>query len=309
MSVWISFRDFFRRLVGWHPDPTPDPLPDPVDPPADPVDVPDTPDPHDDPSPPPSVPVHARLGQLHVYCENYSADNAASQIVKLGWPADTVWIHVWDPPGKWSAHGRRVLSIKNPNKDGNNRWDHPIADWRGAIDGFCRIAKANGCSAVSIDLENWLIQTGPALILHLYSAAHANGLPVINVPRLGLDHLLTGKEDNWAWTRPPPRANMTPAQVCNHLNLYTDVDLQWDYGTRWQAFTEARDYLTGLGYRVPIIPMMDGAGRSGQQRLSDADAAAMVGPLWSAFGSIGIFNPHNLGPKFVGALRDIRGQP
>jgi hypothetical protein len=243
---------------------------------------------------------------LHIYCESSNSGNADSQIVKLGWPADKVWVHVWDPPGKWSGYGRRVLSIKNPDKDGKNRWDHPIADWRGALDGFCRVAKASGCSAVSVDLEGWLIMTGPALIQHLYGTAHAVGLPVINVPKVGLDHLLTGKEDNWAWTRPPPRANMTPQAVCAHLNAYTDLDVQWYYGTRWQTFSEARDYLTGLGYRVPIVPMMDGAGRDGRQRLADADAAAMVGPLWAAFGSLGIFNPHALGPKFIGALRDIR---
>ena len=285
----------WNHASGDNTDTTPDPIPDPVDVPVEP------PEP---PTPPEYVP--ARLGQLHIFCEAFDGRRSDSQIVKLGWPADKVWVHVWDSPTAWSSYGRRVLTIKNPNGNGSNRWDHPIADWRGALDGLCRVAKANGCSAVSIDLENWLISTGPALIQHLYGAAHAVGLPLINVPRLGLDHLLVGREDNWAWTRPPPRANMTPQAVCEHLNRFTDLDVQWDYGTRWQVFGEARDYLTGLGYRVPIVPMMDGAGRDGKQRLSDTDAAAMVGPLWAAFGSLGILNPHALGPKFIGALRDIR---
>ena len=255
---------------------------------------------------PTPVPNSSRLGQLHIYCESYDGAGKDSQLVKLGWPSDRVWIHVWDSATSWSKYGRRVLSIKNPYATGNNRWDRPMTDWRGAIDGFCRVAKASGCSAVSIDLEGWLIQTGPALVQHLYGAAHAVGLPVINVPKVGLEHLLVGRDDNWAWTRPPPRANMSAEQVCDHMNKYTDVDLQWYYGTRWQTFMEARDYLGKYGYKVPIVPMMDGAGRDGKQRIADAGAAAMVEPLYAAFGSIGIFNPHSLGPKFVAALRDIR---
>lgn len=291
---------FIRRLLGHrdHTEVTPPPLPPPV------VVVPP---PVAQPPPPPVA--RPRLGQLHIWCEAYDGTRADSQLAKLGWPADKVWIHTWDSATKWSNFGRRVLSIKNPNANGTNRWDHPIADWRSAIDGFCRVAKASACSAVSIDLENWLISTGPQLVKYLYEAAHSVGLPVILVPRLGLDHLLTARDDNWAWTRPPPRANLTPRQVCDWLNHYVDVDCQWDYGTSAQVFVDARTYLDGLGYTVPIVPMMDGAGRDGQQRIPDAAAAAMVRVLWREFGSLGIFNPHNLGPQFVAALQEVRAQP
>ena len=255
-------------------------------------------------------PSRARLHRLDIFCESFDGTRCDGQLAKLDWPKDQVWIHTWDPAAKWSAKGRRVLCIKNPNGGGSNEWDNPIKDWRPAIDRLCRRAKAAGCSATSIDLENWLIAAGPELIKHMYGASHAVGLPLINVPKVGLEHLLVERDNNYAWTsHRPGRAGLTPQEVVDILSVYTDVDVQWYYSTRWQTFVEARNELDKLNYRTPIVPMIDGAGRDGVQRNADAPMAAMVAPLWKEFGSLAIFNPHNLGPKLVAELRKVRNAP
>ena len=204
-----------------------------------------------------------------------------------------------------------MLNIKNPNGEGKNLWDHQPADWRAAITGFIGRAKAAGCVAVSVDTENWLIQVGPQFHEFLYQSAKAAHLLVFNVPRVGLAHFMSNKEsDGWAWAAPvtrPGRLGWSPHAVCEFWNWNSDLEVAWDYGTDAGAFFRATDYLTAQGYTVPSVPMMDGAGSEKYgQRIPDAVAAAMVVPLWLRYGAIGIFNPFNLGPQFVAALRGIR---
>ena len=142
---------------------------------------------------------------------------------------------------------------------------------------------------------------GPAMLRSMSIIAHSYGLGFVDVPKVGFEHLLTAKPDNWAWTRPPPKAGMTPQEVCRFVGENSDATLQWYYGTSAGTFLESRDYLEGLGYVGNMIPLMEGAGR-----ISDTVAAEMTHALWTAFGSIGLFNPQNVRTKQLAALREIR---
>lgn len=262
---------------------------------------------------PPAARPNPCAGGLHSFCESYDGKRSDSQLAKIGWPVDKTFIHVWDTGNSqpvWSAKGLRVLNIKNPAYRGTNLWDTYPKDWKAAITGYIGRARAGGCVAVSVDTENWLLQAGPPFHEFLYQSAKAAGLMVFNVPRIGLRHFFKNKEaDGWAWsdmTSRPGRLFWTQKQVCDFWNRNSDLEVAWDYGTDPQAFINETTYLTGLGYTVPSVPMMDGAGRDNVQRIPDASAAAMVVPLWLRYGTIGIFNAHNLGPKFVGALRSVR---
>jgi hypothetical protein len=136
-----------------------------------------------------------------------------------------------------------------------------------------------------------------------YEAAHAQGLPCWTVPAIGYNHVLVGKEDNWAWTRTDNgRAGWTLQQCGAWLQAYTDGALAWSYGIGVTDQVESRTYLEAIGLTRPYVPMIDGLSRN-----NDAQIAATARALWAEFGSIGVFVPDSrVGPKLTETIKQLR---
>ncbi len=298
---WKSFIQFFERLFGRRDSrpggtdvqpPVTDPVPPVVV--APPVVTPE----------PPAIPPVAarpRLRQLHIWCESADGTRFDSLLGSIGWPSDRVYVHVNDRKDmRPSRRGKNVMALHCLYEP----WASAPADLTGRLSEMCRRAKAQGYYAVSLDHEVWTIMSGPALLRSMSIIARSFGLGFIDVPKVGFEHLLVARSDNWAWTRPPPKANMTPQAVCAFVGENSDATLQWYYGPSADTFIDSRDYIEDLGYVGNMLPLMEGAGR-----ITDTTAAEMTHKLWAEFGSIGLFNPQVIRTKHLAALRTIKDAP
>lgn len=246
MSMWTGFRDFWRRLFGWHPDnPNPGPTPDP------------TPDPEPTPTP---APVYTNLfpDSVILFCEAATSDrydnvNLSSVPALEAQVADK--FDACDLNSSTLVCGIRGKSRKVRTIRLIHPWYDPFktSPTDAVMLSWFKEAKSSGCVAMAVDWEGYLKSLYETE--RLARIAASVGLPLILVPK---------------WTLDPSGEYYcgckSQAEVVAILNrLKIPAVLPWLYmgDATWRRVTIKSVYRDN-GYTGQIIGMTDGGMREGQ---------------------------------------------
>ena len=208
-----------------------------------------------DPPPPPSTPDGELIEKgLHIWNERSPAND-------LGFDGAIVW-------ATHGEAGQQTVRIIYANGD--------MSPAPKAYETRTIQAKKEGCVAVALDLESYLLASGSDNCAQIYQACRQY-LPVIWVPKVYLDHLAS------SW----PNINSFRGRV-QWLKDYGDGILPWIYNLNGDGWISQRQGYGSAGYNKWWVPLCEFVRTwDGARPLTAND----VSKIYAAEMGIGVFAP------------------